>query len=63
MARIVDTDNLGRDYPNEKFLLWDMPEVDAQAICDVLNHRSGPHSDRYYKVVSNDYTLEPGFIP
>jgi len=63
MARIVDTDNFGSDYPNEKFLLWRMPEDAAKRICDILNEQGGVSSPRYYKVVENDYVLLPGFEP
>lgn len=59
--RIVDTDNFGGDYPNEKFLLWQMNERDCQAVCDILNDRAGPNASRFYKVVPNDYILQPGF--
>ena len=63
MARIVDTDNFGGDYPDEKFLLWVMPKEDAERIAEILNNRSGDNSARYYKVVENDYKLQPGFEP
>jgi len=61
--RIVDTDNFGRDYPNEKFVLWPLPEEIAKRIADALNDWGGPQSQRCYKVVDDDYTLEPGFEP
>lgn len=63
MARIVDTDNFGGDYPNEKFLLWPMARESAEAICDVLNRDAGKSASRFYKVVENDYELVPGFEP
>ena len=63
MARIVDTDNFGGDYPDERFLLWPMPGEDAQKICNVLNDRAGAGSLRFYKIVPNDYRLEPGLEP
>lgn len=62
MARIVDTDNYDGDYPDEKFLLWNMNEDDAQRICDILNSRGQP-KPRYYKVVEDNYKLQPGFEP
>lgn len=62
MANIVDTDNYDGDYPDEKFLLWDMSKDDAQAICDILN-RHGQPKPRYYKVVEDGYKLQPGFTP
>jgi len=61
--RIVDTDNFAGDYPDERFLLWEMPEEDAQAICDVLNRRAGSNASRYYVVRPDDYVLQPGFEP
>lgn len=63
MARIVDTDNFDGDYPDEKFLLFPMPEKAAQKIVDAINEAAGPNSPRYWKVVENDYTLQPGFEP
>ncbi len=61
--RIVDTDNFGRDYPDESFLLWPLPGKQAQQIADALNEAAGPYASRFYKVVENDYTLQPGFEP
>lgn len=63
MARIVDTDNFGGDYPNEQFLLWPMSKERAQKIADILNEGAGPHATRFYKVEENDYVLAPGFEP
>jgi hypothetical protein len=61
--RIVDTDNFGGDYPDEKFLLWPMKRESAQLIADVLNIEAGERATRFYKVVENDYVLQPGFEP
>jgi hypothetical protein len=63
MSRIVDTDNFGGDYPNERFVLGIMSHEHCQKIADVLNEASGPNAYRYYKVVEDDYVLEPGFEP
>ncbi len=63
MARIVDTDNFGGDYPDEKFVLWQLPAEQAQRIADALNETQGVNAPRYYKVVENDYELQPGFEP
>jgi len=52
--RIVDTDN---------FVLWEMREDCAKRIADALNDNEGPNAERFYKVVPNDYVLEPGFRP
>lgn len=62
MAQIVDTDNFCGDYPDEKFLLWPMSEDKAERIAFILNE-GGENSSRYYKVVENDYQLQPGFEP
>lgn len=64
MFRIVDTDNFGRDYPNERFV--DEPFVlrsQAQTCADVLNDDQGEDGPRYFKVVQMPYTLQPGFEP
>lgn len=65
MARIIETDNFGGDYPNESFLnLPPMPKEKADAICALINCAlSGPDSLRYWKVVDNNYVLQPGFEP
>jgi hypothetical protein len=63
--RIIDTDNFGGDYPNEKFHLLCMPLAMAEKICDFINEQYaeefGPDCSRYFKVVENDYKLQPGF--
>jgi hypothetical protein len=62
--RIVDTDNFGGDYPDEKFVLWPMSEPAAKDIAQVLNtYFSSDTAPRYFKVVDNDYQLAPGFEP
>lgn len=74
MAKIVETDNFDDDYPNEQFLglVPQMPEhivglefteEEAQIVADALNSESGPACSRFYKVVPNDYVLQPGFLP
>ena len=65
--RIIHTDNFGGDYPNEKFVegLPKMTEEHAQAVADAINN--GFPKDytypRFYRVVPNDYKLQPGFEP
>lgn len=62
--KIVETDNFGRDYPNEKFV--DLPVMQEEAlnqICKIINDDGGSNSPRYYKVVENDYKLVLGFEP
>lgn len=72
-VKIVNTDNFGRDYPNESFFVdVSMPLGVANAIVERLNKslghseansRYGREPDRYYKVVSSEYVLQPGFEP
>jgi hypothetical protein len=61
--RVVDTDNFGRDYPNEKFVSGVLSEVEANRMADEHNHKMHPSDDRYWIVVPDDYTLVPGFEP
>jgi hypothetical protein len=72
-VKIVNTDNFGRDYPNESFFVdVSMPLEVANAIVERLNKslghseassRYGREPDRIYKVVSPEYVLQPGFEP
>lgn len=61
--RIVETDNYGDDYPDEKFVnLPIMTKEHAESVATAIN--SGLYnSSRYWKVVENDYRLQPGFEP
>lgn len=61
---IVDTDNYGGDYPNERYVVncW-LREETAKAIADLLNEESGPNSHRFYKVMKRSYVLQPGSEP
>ncbi|MDD5370830.1 MAG: hypothetical protein PHQ40_17245 [Anaerolineaceae bacterium] len=59
MARIVETDNFGGDYPGERFVLFAMPKEHAERIADAINDAASPNSPRYWKVVDNDYELQP----
>ncbi len=64
--RIIDTDNFGRDYPNERFIAIDIESTEmAEVMCDALIARfcAHPCADRFYRVVSDDYKLQPGFEP
>lgn len=62
--RLVDTDNQGGDYPNEKFIdIYCMSEEHAKAIAKAINDGYGDESPRYTKVVKDTYTLQPCFIP
>lgn len=63
--RIVETDNFGGDYPDERFVLDLLDKKDAEAIAEVINSClcTDDSSSRYYKVVEHPYTLQPGFEP
>jgi hypothetical protein len=62
--RVVETDNFGGDYPDEKFLnIPNLPEESCAAIAKAINDAVGDNCRRYWKVVANDYKLQPGFEP
>jgi len=62
---VVDTDNFGGDYPNERFVAWRFAsEQEASVYADTVNKRAGEHSLRFLKVVKHieiAYVLQPGF--
>lgn len=66
MYRIVETDNYGGDYPDEKFV--DLPLIynreGADAIVEAINRECCDcGSSRYWIVVDKDHVLQPGFEP
>lgn len=62
--KIVDTDNFGGDYPDEKVIAEGITyKPFAELMAEALNAYAGEHSSRYYKVVQDDYILQPGFEP
>ena len=65
--RLVDADNFGGDYPNEKWacLYTFQTKAAAQIVADVLTDNLGfdERSPRYVKVVETPYELQPGFEP
>lgn len=64
--KIVETDNGGGDYPDEKFVnLPTMPAARCEAIAILVNDFCCCDSahGRYWKVVADDYKLAPGFEP
>jgi len=64
LKRIVETDNYGRDYPDESFLpVPAMPEKRAKLVAKLINTAAGPNASRYWKVVDLNYKLQPGFEP
>lgn len=62
--KIVETDNFGGDYPDEKFLNVPlMPREHAERVAEAINAATGAQATRYWKVEENDYKLQPGFTP
>jgi len=66
--RIINTDNHGGDYPDEKFLCCGKSPLrfnleDAKIIQGVLNKKITNDSPRYWRIVEDDYKLQPGFEP
>jgi hypothetical protein len=72
--RLVNTDNFGGDYPNERWvetedengpLPLEFATKDAARVhADTLNDAfSGNNAPRYFKVVKMPYELQPGFEP
>jgi len=62
--KIIDTDNFGGDYPNEKELnLPRLKKEHAENIVREINKGFAPNDDRYWYVVEDDYKLAPGFTP
>lgn len=65
--KIVETDNYGGDYPDEKFVtgLAPMQKYQADMIADAINRALNPsgQGNRYWKVVPQGYELVPGFEP
>ncbi|MCB1865188.1 MAG: hypothetical protein KDG50_07130 [Chromatiales bacterium] len=64
MARIVETDNHGGDYPDEKFVdLPTMSQPHARRVANAINASFPKDWGRFWKVVADDYELQPGFEP
>lgn len=64
MAKIVETDNYGGDYPDEKFVnLPQMTEEHAKRVADAINSGFPENCSRYWKMVDDNYQLQPGFEP
>jgi hypothetical protein len=62
--RIIDTDNFGGDYPNEKVIASGITyKRHADIMVEALNAHGGPNDPRFYRVVEDDYELQPGFEP
>jgi hypothetical protein len=66
MARVVNTDNFGGDYPDEKFVenLPVLTHAQASLVAAAINSAQGDLlAPRYFKAVADDYKLKPGFEP
>lgn len=61
--RVVETNNFGGDYPNEKFVTPKISLAQAERIQEKLNKNKDNHSRRWNIVVTNKYKLNPGFQP
>ena len=65
MKKIIETDNFGRDYPDESFLnIPYLTEESCEEIVDIINNEAcDPTASRIWRVVDVDYKLQPGFEP
>lgn len=64
MWRIVNTDNFGGDYPDERFVGEEFAdEAKAREAAELLNNPEDIYATRYHKVVELPYELRPGFEP
>ena len=63
--RVVNTDNFNGDYPDESFYgPKGLTKESAQKYADKANEaHSGDYASRFWKVVADDYKLQPGFQP
>ena len=62
--KIVNTDNHGGDYPDERFLnAGTLTDSQAKRIAEILNEGVDDYSNRWWKVVPDNYKLQPGFEP
>lgn len=68
MAKIIETDNFGGDYPDEKFVFsFPLKHETCIQICRLINNdlseKENEQQSRFYNTVENDYVLRPGFEP
>ena len=63
--KIIETDNFGGDYPDEKFVnLPAATKEEAERLADLINEiYSHERALRYWRVVPTEYELQPGFEP
>lgn len=67
---VVNTDNFGGDYPDEKWVDANnnrhspvYTKEEAELIAARLNSDVDNYSSRYFKVEPENYILQPGFEP
>lgn len=60
---VVDTDNHGSDYPDERFVSELLPRPAAEEIAKKRNEGVNDNSPRWFKVVQAGYELKPEFQP
>ena len=66
LYKVVEGDNFGGDYPNERFVNIPATTQDkAQAIADAINAAHCPtgYERRWWRVEPEHYRLQPGFTP
>ena len=61
--RVVETDNSRGDYPNESFAGPPLSRKDADLVAGIFNNTTHAEYPRFWKVVPETYTLQPGFEP
>lgn len=64
--RVVETDNFCGDYPYEQWACpYSLSKHKADAIANLFNELmcDSQDSPRWWKVVDDDYQLQPGFEP
>lgn len=63
--KIIQTDNFGGDYPDECFVegLVVFSDEKLKRICAAINAELYVDHPRCFRVVDDDYKLQPGFEP
>lgn len=58
MAKVIETDNFGHDYPNEVLVVSGMSTEAAIKIAEIINaERCGRNGPRFWKVEPESYVL------
>lgn len=56
--KIVCVDNFDREHVSDSLVVENIPEQAGKQVVDYLNRMlSGPHADRYYRLVEDSYKL------